>query len=386
MLAYQFSRARRVSEMPLLYEQLRIYLSEEIRSGRLGPGDRVPSEAMLSAQFSVSRITSKKALDTLEQDGVVVRIRGKGSFVVDGKANGHVTPATAGLKDDSRTPHSNAIGFIVPDMSDVFGVRMFNALEERCAELGWQLMIRRTRGHREVEVEAISRFVRSGVAGLVVFPVHGEYYNDELLRIVLDGFPIVLVDRYLKGIAVGSVVTDNTNAARTLTTHLIDLGHTEIAFLSPPPDRTSSIEDRRRGFGAALREHGLRFDRDSQLLTLSSTLPGVDPVSEQDSDRHRMLEFLDAHPGVTAFVACEYTLALILDGVLEKRHQETARPVITCFDSPDDPLGTYRFTHIRQNERDIGQTAIDLLVAEIAGERSPTRIDIPFDLIERRPS
>ena len=42
-------------------------------------------------------------------------------------------------------------------------------------------------------------------AGLIVFPVHGEYYNDSLLRIVLDGYPVVLVDRYLKGIAVNSV-------------------------------------------------------------------------------------------------------------------------------------------------------------------------------------
>lgn len=368
--------------MPLLYEQLRAYLTEEIRAGRLGPGDRVPSEAMLSAQFNVSRITSRKALDTLEQDGVLVRIRGKGTFVVDGSTNGHVDASYAGRRRARRPSHANTIGFVLPDMSDVFGVRMFNGVEERCADLGWQLMIKRTRGHRDAEVGAITRFVESGVAGLVVFPVHGEYYNDTLLRIVLDGFPVVLVDRYLKGIAVGSVVTDNTGAARTLTTHLIDRGHTEIAFLSPPPDRTSSIEDRRRGFGAALRDHGLRFDRDSQLLTLSSTLPGGDLPAEQDSDRRRMHQFLDAHPNVTAFVVCEYPLAVLLDSVLANREQGAGRPVITCFDAPDDPLGAFRFTHIRQNEHDIGRTAIDRLVAEIAGDRNPTRVDIPFDLIE----
>jgi DNA-binding LacI/PurR family transcriptional regulator len=379
-----------LDEMPLLYEQLRAYLSEEIRSGRLAPGDRVPSESMLSAQFNVSRITSKKALDTLEQEGLVVRIRGKGSFVADGTVNGQVDASVAQSTDPPYLKPNilpaNTIGFIFPDMSDVFGVRMFNAVEERCAERGWQLMIKRTRGQRDAEVAAISSFVQSGVAGLVVFPVHGEYYNDELLRIVLNGFPVVLVDRYLKGIAVASVVTDNHEAARTLTTHLIDQGHTHIAFLSPPPDRTSSIEDRRRGFGAALRAHGLPSGPDTQLLTLSSTLPGGDLILERNDDRRRMHEFLDAHVDITAFVVCEYTLALILESVLAERQEVDRRRVVTCFDSPEDPLGTYRFTHIRQNERDIGQTAVDLLLSEISGERNPTRVDIPFSLIERQPA
>lgn len=373
--------------MPLLYEQLRTYLSEEIRSGRLGPGDRVPSEAMLSAQFNVSRITSRKALDTLEQDGLVVRLRGKGSFVANGTTGDGIRSPVSPGPDRSdpvaRTARADTIGFIVPDMSDVFGVRMFNAVEERCAELGWQLKIRRTRGHREIETGAISQLVRSGVAGLIVFPVHGEYYNDELLRIVLAGFPVVLVDRYLKGIAVGSVVTDNHAAAHALTTHLIDRGHTEIGFLSPPPDRTSSIEDRRRGFGAALRERGLRFDRENQLLTLMSTLPSGQLMRERDDDRQRIDAFLDRHPEITAFVVCEYTLALILDSVLQARGEDERRRFVTCFDAPEDSLGTYRFTHIRQNERDIGQRAVDLLVTEIAGERNPIRIDVPFRLIER---
>lgn len=376
--------------MPLLYEQLRSYVVEEIRAGRLGPGDRVPSEAGLSTQFNVSRITSKKALDTLEQDGIVVRIRGKGSFVadgVDGGVNGQgdapERPATPAPALPPRAAGTGGVGFILPDMSDVFGVRMFNAVEERCADRDWQLTIRRTRGHRDLEVAAITRFVQSGVAGLIVFPVHGEYYNDELLRIVLDGFPVVLVDRYLKGIAVGSVVTDNQEAARVLTTHLIERGNSRIGFLSPPPERTSSIEDRRRGFVAALREHGLPADRDAQLLTLASTLPGGQLTLERDDDRRRIHAFLDTHPDLTAFVTCEYTLALMLDNVLQERGEDDKRRSVACFDSPEDPLGTYRFTHIRQDERAMGEAAVDLLIAAIGGDRNPERVDIPFTLVER---
>ena len=53
--------------------------------------------------------------------------------------------------------------------------------------------------------------------GLIVFPVHGDFYNASLLRQVLDGFPVVLVDRHLSGIPVSAVHTDNVAAARALT-------------------------------------------------------------------------------------------------------------------------------------------------------------------------
>ena len=63
---------------PFLYQQLYDYVLDEIRTGRLSTGDRVPSEMELAQLFGVSRITSKKALQTLHRDGVVERKVGKG--------------------------------------------------------------------------------------------------------------------------------------------------------------------------------------------------------------------------------------------------------------------------------------------------------------------
>jgi DNA-binding GntR family transcriptional regulator len=74
--------ARKAITVTLLYERISTHLLEEIRSGALGPGDRVASEMELAAQFEVSRITSKRALEVLREAGLVERIRGKGSFVV----------------------------------------------------------------------------------------------------------------------------------------------------------------------------------------------------------------------------------------------------------------------------------------------------------------
>ena len=104
---------------------------------------------------------------------------------------------------------------------------------------------------------------------------------------------------------------------------------------------------------------------------------------ERADDRRRIHAFLDAHTDLTAFIACEYTLALILDNVLQERGEDARRRFVACFDSPEDPLGTYRFTHIRQDERAMGEAAVDLLLAAIDGQRDPTRVDIPFTLVER---
>lgn len=373
--------------MPLLYERLRTHLLDEIRSGRLRPGDRIPSELALADQFNVSRITSKKALETLERDGLIVRFRGKGSFVADVQAT--APPPTAhdagGVATGETTLAASSVGYVFPDMSDAFGVRLFDAIEERCAGNGLNLLVKRSRGRRDIEVDAIARFVQAGVKGLIVFPVHGEFYNDQLLRIVIDGFPVVLVDRYLKGIAVTSIGTDNHAAARALAGNLLAQGRTRLAFVSPPPNRTSSIEDRRRGFGASLREHQLPFDRANLLMSLVSTLPGEAPDAI-DSDKRSIHEFLDGHPEVDGFVACEHPLALLLEQALTERGREDLLPYVACFDAPQSLIEQPRFTHIQQDERTIGRAAVDALLDPGASSPVSWRVDVAFRLIERQPA
>ena len=70
-------------EHPLLYERLYRHVFDEVAAGRLQPGERVPSEKALAEQFGVSRITSQRALRNLDRAGLVLRVRGKGSFVAD---------------------------------------------------------------------------------------------------------------------------------------------------------------------------------------------------------------------------------------------------------------------------------------------------------------
>lgn len=69
-----------------LYEQLRIALRERLESQALAPGERLPSEAQLCQKYGVSRITVRRAVDDLVEEGYLERRQGKGTFVAQKRA------------------------------------------------------------------------------------------------------------------------------------------------------------------------------------------------------------------------------------------------------------------------------------------------------------
>jgi len=77
-----------------LYRQLAERLENDIRAGRLKPGEQLESEALLTQRYAVSRITVRQAIEALAQKGILVRKQGKGTFVT--------RPA---VRHDLRRPH-----------------------------------------------------------------------------------------------------------------------------------------------------------------------------------------------------------------------------------------------------------------------------------------
>jgi len=352
----------------LLYERICDHVLEQLRRGTLRPGDRVPSEMELAAQFAVSRITSKRALEVLREAGLVERVRGKGTFVVPRLPD--LTELTVPLRSNPRR-ETLSIAYIVPSMSEAFGLDLLNTIEERCAEQGAHLVIRRTHGRQTDEEKAVDSLVAT-VDGLIVFPVYGDFYNASLLRQVLDGFPVVLVDRQLSGIPVSAVLTDNVAAARALTQRLLTQGHEHIAFVSPPPVNTSSIEERLEGFRSAFGDRG----RPYELTDLRSTLPGSTTTESVRADMEVIRAFRERLPEVTAYFACEYNLARMVDRALG------GDGVVACFDSPGDSIGGPPYLHVRQNQAEMGRRAVDLLLAQLRGEAVPNLSLVPFELVD----
>lgn len=365
-----------------LYEKIYNRIVSDIQNGKLQPGDRIPSENDLANEYNVSRITTKKAMELLAQSGYIERIRGRGSFVIGAEANSAETDSELS-RNSPREKHGSElklIGLLIPDMTDSFGLRLFRAIEERCTDLGCHLLVKLTNDRREVEKAAIRDFVKFGVDGLIVFPVHGEHYNGELLRLMLDDFPIVLVDRYFKGVAACSIGTDNKQAAQELTAYLLDKGHTEIAFISTPAENTTTIEDRIQGYMTAFINNGLVMHPEHVVTNMQSTLPQSSSKENIWNDRQVLGAFIENNPGIKAFVACEYNLALILNEELKQRRAGSDFEIV-CFDSPEEAWGSTLFTAVRQDEELIGYGAVDLLHAQWNGEAYAFHNTVEYKLV-----
>lgn len=65
-----------------LYRQLYCHLRNAIENGHYQVGSRLPSERQLAAEYGISRLTARKALQLLHLHGYVEPKQGKGSFVV----------------------------------------------------------------------------------------------------------------------------------------------------------------------------------------------------------------------------------------------------------------------------------------------------------------
>lgn len=67
-------------QLPMYY-RIEQAILEKIQGGQLKPGTQLPSETELAQQYNVSRITAKRALDDLVQQGRAFRQQGRGTFV-----------------------------------------------------------------------------------------------------------------------------------------------------------------------------------------------------------------------------------------------------------------------------------------------------------------
>jgi DNA-binding LacI/PurR family transcriptional regulator len=363
-------------EMRPQYKHIYDYLLEEISSGRLVAGARIPSEKELCRTFKVSRITSKRALELLTEQGYISRHPGKGSFV------------SGNFRKNKASP---LIACIIPDFSDVFGTKLIYGIEETCTALGYHLILKRTRHQAIMEEQAINSFLTLAPEGCLILPINGEFYNAEILKLILNKHAIVFVDRKMRGLAAPTVSTDNQRAAELGIEYLLKLGHRKIAFYSGPLKDTSTIEDRSQGFINALAQFGVSYDSDyiNQNLTSIWTYPFYAPeqVSEQvviENNISIVRSHLTAHPEISAAFTAEYNMALIVKAVAEALGRQIPKDFsILSFDAPPSIVGPAPIAYLQQNEYTIGKYAVETLHRIISGE-DPASIEdilVPAKLI-----
>jgi GntR family transcriptional regulator len=121
-LSQSVGRLDEASRLPL-YQQLQRALRQAIESHVLGPDDALPPERDLAVDFSVSRITVRKAIEGLVGEGMLVRRQGSGTFVCARveKNFSKLTSFSEDMRARGRNPRSvwlrKAAGTVTPEES-----------------------------------------------------------------------------------------------------------------------------------------------------------------------------------------------------------------------------------------------------------------------------
>ncbi len=339
-----------------LYKQIQKDITNQIKLGKLKPGERVPSEKELAESFKVSQITSKHALIGLAEEGLIYRIKGKGSFVSE---------------QASLDPNKNKglIGLIFPTMVMPVEIELFHYIEKLIYQNGYQLLVKVSHEKLEEESAAIQIFLAAGVKGLILLPSISEHYNEEILKLAIDKFPIVLVDRYLKDIQTSSVTSDGYNGTRIAIAYLVKQKHNKIALIMPE-NTNSATMDRREGFVAALLESNMPIENSNWcLVSRKATLNG--------EALEVVYNFFKNHPEVSACFCVDYHLTKLAYDAMERLGRKIGQDIeIICFDPPSYP----NISYLSQDTKAIAYNAVRILLNQLENTPKIEKMVIPVQL------
>ncbi len=109
------------TSMVPIYEQLMDQVKNEIISGNLAENEVLPSVRSLSGELRISALTVKKAYDRLEEEGFVVTVHGKGTYVAATDRQLAMEARKKSVEDDFAlaVQKARAIGFTKDDILEI---------------------------------------------------------------------------------------------------------------------------------------------------------------------------------------------------------------------------------------------------------------------------
>jgi LacI family transcriptional regulator len=160
------------------------------------------------------------------------------------------------------TRKSKVLGLIIPDVSNLFFTDFIRHVEIEAAKFGYTIILGNTDEQGSREFEYVRTFLQRGLAGCILIhsSIEMEKYDAKIVDLVKQSkLPFILVDRQQKASNIRTLFIDQKLGAYLATTHLINLGHTKIGYISGPLDLDLS-KMRYAGYRQAIEEHGLLFD------------------------------------------------------------------------------------------------------------------------------
>lgn len=341
--------------MPIYMDIYRDYYNK-IMDGDLKEGEKLPTEVDICKQYFVSRITVQKALNKLVEQGLITRISGKGTFV------------SRGSHSTARASDGKTIGVIMCDFSMSYGTNMLRAIERTADAFGRGLILKNSHFDKDKETDAIIELISCGVDGIILQPVQNEYLNEEVLKLSLNKYPLVLIDRELSGVQLPYVGTDNVAVIDKVMRYLFSLGHREICYVSGVPRNTSTTEERLNAFKQAYIDNNYFLKSRNCFTSLRSiTTAATEELIRAD------VESIKAHlalnPDFTCLFANEYSVCLLIKQALKEMEKRIPDDIsVVTFDNIVDPFFFTTTSFIRQNEEGIGKRAVETVMKMIDGQ------------------
>ncbi|MGW3565639.1 LacI family DNA-binding transcriptional regulator [Streptomyces sp. NPDC000941] len=270
------------------------------------------------------------------------------------------------------TARTRSIGLAVSAISNPYFTEILQGVEAGALEHGYGLLIADPHDDPEQERKAVQLLHERRVDGVIVAAsAEPRAMLDYLTR---HQVPAVFLDRLVTD-AHDQVSAENAQHVEELVRHLADLGHTRIGLVAGAPGLSTTAE-RTAGYRAGLRLRGLPFD--PELL--------ADGDSEADGARDATHRLLSAARPPTAMVTANN--AMTIGALRALREAGLGVPddiALVCFDDFSwADVFSPRLTAISQPSRQIGATAVRLLLDRLADpSRPPRTVRLPCAFVHR---
>lgn len=335
----------------------------QIDGRALHPGDRFLSEKELSGRFGLSRQTVRHALQLLENEGYIRRVRGSGTYVAD-----RTRPASG--------EKTMTVGVISTYMSDYIFPGILRGIESVLTRSGYMIQFAFTHNRVANESLALRSMLEKRVDGMIVEPTKSGLPNlnlDLYRQIQERRIPLVFFNAHYPSLSVPYVSLDDEEAGLAATRCLIRSGHTRIAGMFLQGDLQGRL--RYLGYIRALAEANLALCDEHVLWYATEDRPTFldDPA--------RILARLE---GCTAVFCYNDQLAVRLIEMLRSQGLRVPEDfsVIGVDNCDMAALCAPPLTTVNLPVQELGQAAAATLLSIIAGN-AVTPVLFPPAVVER---
>lgn len=227
----------RNSQVPL-YVQLADTLREQIRSGEIKEGDKLPSETEMIAYYHLGRLTIRDALDILVHEGLLEKRHGKGTFC-----------KTNFVQKKYRVD-------VFLNLAEVGFIPYY--LRSICAALESEnvnIVMGDTKNDPEMIYNLLENALLDGSNGIIFQPSNSDENASEKICDVLNRctearVPYVMIDTFYKNVPESYVIMDEFQAGKIAADYFVRMGHTKLCAIEHPMRIDS--RGRIKGFRAGL--------------------------------------------------------------------------------------------------------------------------------------